>query len=352
MSEMPGAQTPWTDINQLLAPDERFEVNALNGKGFLLAPKHISQLAALLYLIFKQGLAFCVQGRGTTAYYDPHHSLIVSARAFSQLILHENEVVEAGAGCSLSHLHQFLFERKQEVALEEDPLSSSKQSIGGLILSGRTSGICYRQEQVLETILGIEFVTWDGSQIKWGGNQRSSLAGPAMHKLVWGLNSFPGVIVNIILKTYPIPQKRLKLAWAFRQKEALWKHFQSLKTFSYTWESLEWVLSGQAEEQGFVFAQLSGSKSEMEAFSQLCPSYPLARQQDERLQLKNFMKQKSLKVYSVSNDQKIETGEYLWHQELDQRTWWMTNRCLKEKIHPQPLWKQRFWKTLCQSEET
>jgi len=344
MSEKPGAQTPWPTINQLLLPDERFEVQGPHWKGFLLAPKHSSQLAALFYLLHQQGIAFCVQGRGTTTS-DPqsYHSVIVSARAFSQLFLHDQEgILEAGAGCSLSHLHQFLFERQQEIALEEDPLASPKRSLAGLLLSGKVMGIPYRQENLSATILGIEWVTWEGCQITWGGCQRSALAGPAMHKLIVGLHSLPGMIVKTILKTYPVPQARLQLAWAFREKEALWEHVESLKEFSSTWECLDCVQSGQSTDQGFVFAQIAGFQEEMEAFRHFCPRYSMARQRNERLALRNFLKQQKLHSESTSFDQWLEPGEYLWYHALHQQGWWMTSKCLEKKLDSQPIWKQRL----------
>jgi hypothetical protein len=342
MSEKPGAQTPWNEINQMLATDERFEVHLPNWNGFLLAPKHSSQLAALLYLLTQKGLPFTVQGRGTISHPELCHTLIVSARAFSQLILHEDGVVEVGAGCPLSHLHQFLFERKQEIALEADLFSSSKRSVVGLLLSGQAAGIHYRQETIPETILGVEIVAWEGSKIKWGGWQKSAFVGPPLHKLLWGFHSFPGIIVKVILKTYSVPPNRLRLAWSFRQREELWEHLQSLKNFSSTWECLDCVLSGQLSDHSFIFAQISGLQDEMKSFSQLCPSYAAALQGGERLHLKNYLKQQKLKAYSSSLDQFLDLGEYLWYHELDKTAWWMTNRSLETKVDAQPLWKQRL----------
>lgn len=346
-SEKPGAQTPWTEINHLLAADERFELHEENWNGFLLAPKHSSSLAALLYLLSQQALAFCVQGKGTRMHPEPHHRLVVSARAFSQVAWHEQRVVEIGAGCSLFHLQQFLFERQQEMALEEYPWISLKQSVGGFLLAGQTSGIRYKQETIPETILGVELVTWEGHQIKWGGQQRSAVAGPALHKLIWGLQTLPGIITKVILKTYPIPQKRLRLTWSFRKQEALWEHLELLKAFSFTWESLDCVLSGQKTEQGFIFAQIAGLSEEMEAFAQLCPLYATARQQEERVLLKNYLYQQKLKAYYAPLDHSLKSGEYLWYQELDQQAWWLTSQEVKNLPSAQPLWKQRFWKSLC-----
>ncbi len=343
MSEQPGAQTPWKCIDQLLLLDERFEVRSSDWKGFLLAPKQASQLAALLYLLREEGIAFHVQGKGTSVRPAAHCSVIVSARAFSHLVWHEQGVVEAGAGCTLSHLQQFLFERNQEVAVEEDPLASPKRSVAGLILSGKGSGMRYRSEGLPENILGIEWVAWDGSQIKWGGQHRSAAAGPGLHQLMWGLHSWPGIIIKIMLKTSPLPPVRLRLAWKFRQPEALWKQVDDLKHCASTWESLEIVRSGQPTDQGFIFAQISGLPEEMEAFSHACPNYSIACQQGERLHLKNFLNQQTLKCHIVARDHRLEPGEYLWIQERNECAWWLTQRSNEKQERPLPMWKQRFW---------
>lgn len=344
--EKPGCLTPWSEINHLLAVDERFEVQILSWKGFVLAPKHSSTLAALLYLLAQQALPFCVQGKGTSLRLEAHHSLIISTRAFSQLMWYEQGVVEVGAGCSLFHLQQFLFERNQEMAFEENLWTSLKCSIGGYLLSGKTSGIHYREEIFVETLLGVELVTWEGQQIKWGGPQRSVLAAPALHKLLWGIQTIPGVILKVILKTYPLPQKRLQLSWSFREKKALWEHVWALQNFSCTWESLDVVLSGESTDQGFVFAQIAGLKEEIEVFVRVCPGYGAARHQGEKTDLKRYMKQQKLKAYGASLEQYLKPGEYLWHQVLDQNSWWLTTQSLEEKQTLPSIWKQRFWKSL------
>lgn len=346
MTEKPGASTPWLEVNQLLAPDECFEVRFAHWHGFLLAPKHSSQLAALLYLLHQKGVNICVQGRGNDSFPLAEHTVIVSTRAFSQIIWHEEGVVEVGAGSALSHLHQFLFERNQDVALEEDPLASTKRSIAGLILSGKTADVRYCTESLLDIIVGVEFVTWEGSQVKWGGQHRSSSAGPALYRLIWGLQTFPGVIIKVILKTHPTPPVRLRLAWSFRQRESLWKQFNELKSFSTTWEYLDVVLSGQSADQGFIFAQISGLPEEMEAFSQLCPGYATASQKGERLHLRNFLRQQNLKSYAKNMNYPLEPGEYLWVQNENQNAWLLTKKRELENVSSLSFWKQRFLSSL------
>lgn len=345
MKEKPGAQTPWTQVNQLLASDERFEVYFPHWQGFLLVPKQSSQLAALLYFLNQSGIAFCVQGRGHASFPLPEHAAIISTRSFSQIVWHEHGVVEVGAGCPLSLLHQFLFERSQEVALEEDPVASPRRSIAGLILSGRMAGLRYREEPFSEVLLGIEIVTWEGSQVRWGGIYRSCAPGPTLHKLIWGLESLPGILIKVILKTYPIPAKRLHLAWTFRQQEALRQQLFALKQFSLSWEYLDVVLSSQPSSPGFIFAQISGLSQEMEAFSQACPGYAIASQQGERMNMKQFFIQQKLEAHLVAKDYSLKEGDYLWLQEWNQKAWLLTDRSVETRSETS-IWEQRFREAL------
>jgi hypothetical protein len=285
-----------------------------------------------------------VQGRGHDSFPSSEHALIVSARSFLQMTWHEHGVVEVGAGCPLSLLHQFLFERGQEVALEEDPVASLKRSVAGLILSGRMAGLRYKEESFSEVLLGTELVTWEGSQVKWGGVYRGSAPGPTLHKLLWGLETLPGIVIKVILKTYPIPAKRLRLAWISRQPETLWQQFYALKQFSSSWEYLDVVLSGQPSSQGFIFAQISGLPQEIEAFSQVCPGYAMASHQGERMQIRQFFLQQRLKAHSIAKDHSLEVGDYLWLSEWNEKAWLLTHQS-REKEDNIPLWKQRFYKS-------
>lgn len=344
MSERPGIQTPWLGINQLLASEERFEFRLPHWQGFLLTPIHPSQLAALLYFIRQEGIQACVQGRGTNALPLSRHQVIISTRAFTKIVWHEDGIVEVGAGCSLSYLYQFLFERNQEVALEGELLGFPKRSVAALILMGQTGGMRYRTESFLETLLGLEFVTWEGSQVKWGGPYGSALAGPAWQKLMWGLQSFPGIVFKTILKTYPRPPVRLQMAWKFHRKEELWHQFHVLNHFCSSWEYLEAVLSGNEEDQGFIFAQISGVPEEMEAFSQACPFYQTATHQGERGRLKSFLMAQKLKIYSVSRDfHEWERGEYFWLSNWNQNAYWLTTKEIEKEESSTPLWKQRLF---------
>lgn len=278
---------------------------------------------------------------------EVHHALIISARSFSQIVIQEDEMIEVGAGCSLSDLHRVLLENRYEVSFEGDPLVSPKRSVGGVLISGRTGGLQLRQETILQSLFGIEMITQEGSQLKWGGSQRSILAGPALHKLMHGIRSVPGLLIKVMLKGYLLPPVRIHLAWTFRDSKDLWDHFDALRHLTATWERLDCILSGNPGEQSFILAQISGLPEEMDAFRQLCPGYRAARQQDDSYRLKIFFNQQNLKAYPVSCDKPLESGEYLWIQGLDQRAWLITSRKMEEEADClSPIWKQQLCTSL------
>lgn len=342
VNEKPGALTPWACINQLLAPDERFAIKSAERLQYLLAPKHASQLAAVFYLLNQQNIAFDLQGNGP----DSSCLVIVSGRAFTQLQIHDQNVIEAGAGISLADVHQFLLDLKLEASMEEDPLGSLKQSIGELLLSGRMSGFCLRQESFCDSLLGVELVTLEGSQVKWGGRHQGGTAGPALHRLLPGFRSFPGMIVKLFLKAYPVPQSRLELSWSFGDKPSLWRHFHQLKGFSASWECLDCILSGNEGDKGFIYAQISGLAEEMEAFSRECPGYLAAMQTGERGQMKKFLQRQPLNAYVSTGEQLLMPGEYLWIQHVGRKAWRLTSRDVELEEEECDEWKDRLLRSL------
>lgn len=284
IQERPGAITLWGAINSMLAPDERFEIQSPQSLQILLAPKHSSKLAALLFHLRQEKIAFAIEGEGAASAFP----LIVSSRALLNLTFHDYGVLEAGAGSTLTEVNQFLYQYKQEVAWEDEPLSFSKCSIGELLLSGRFSGSRLHQESFLESLLGVELVTLEGSQVKWGGMHKGGTFGPQLQRLLPGFNSFPGILVKLVLKTYPMPPCRLRLSWVFYDRAELRRHFYSLKSFSSSWEILDCVFSGNEGDKSFIFAQISGIEDELKLFAKECPDFLLQCKVESGFKRKGF----------------------------------------------------------------
>lgn len=341
IKEIPSAVTPWAQVNELLSSQERFSVECNGSQRYLLTPKHSSQLAALFYFFRQHHLSFSIQGReGDPCDLNPQ-APIISTRGFSHIQWYPEGIVEIGGGCPLDRLHQFLFEFKEETPLEEAPFCSSKRAVGDLILSGNITGLSYRQEACPQTLKGLELVTWEGAQLVWGGIQKGCRAGPCLHQLIIGLGSVPAVITKMIFKTFPTPEKRLRMAWMFARMEPLLQQLNELKRFASSWESLDIVLSGDLSAQSFIFAQISGSQEEMEQFSLQCPRFAQASLQGEKQRVRTFLLDQQLKGYRSDKHQLVKPGDYLWIEEQGGKAWGLTKESFLNDSRMSE-WKELF----------
>ena len=313
---MPGAETPWRTVNQLLAPDERFWISKNESKRILLAPRHPSQIAALFYFLTQEGVDFSHRNVN-----DQDSEVTVTLRAFSQLHWHDHGIVEVGAGCQFSTLHSFLFERRHEVGIEPPPASSQKMSIAQALTEGEVGGYRTKGESPIQQIVGCDLVAWDGSQLRWGALHRAGPPGPSLYRVVGGEENLPGVVTKLFIKCRPIPQKRLSFAWSFRSQRELWKQYEALKKFSSSWELLDAVLAGDLLTTSFLFAQIAGLEEEMEIVAQQCPGFEMCCQEDKRGKVERFIQQEGLRARASSGDYQAKAGEYLWLQKMTSKSW-------------------------------
>jgi hypothetical protein len=334
--EKPGAATPWSAINQLLAPEERYHIQMPGWQGFILAPQHVSRLTALLYLLDEEGIPF--QSHGLLPKSDLPCELIVSVRAFSRLSLNDDDILEVEGGCSFSLLHSYLFERKCEILIGERPLATDK----ALLVEAVSSG-----EKLLEKdiFMGLEFVDFKGCQVRWGGKGRSPAPGPQLHQLIPEFKDFPGIIVKLFLKTLAAPDVRFKLAWPYRDRTSLQQQIHALKDFSTSWEKMECLIPGDESEKGYIIAQISGTREEMEAFQQKCPGYQDASQQDERSQFNAFFINNDFHACEAADMQMVRPDEYLWIDEKNRRTWIISRHASHdERVILTPEWQMKIKK--------
>lgn len=314
MNEKPCAKTPWKVINSLLLPEERFEVKSDRWQGFLFAPKDTAQLASLLKLISQDNINVLIQGRGSRVVPSTSHQAVISMRAFSHMSFQDHNIVETGAGCSLSQFNQFLFENNRESPFANQLFEVPKRTIAGWVLAGEDEGTLYRGEPALAALLGAEMMSMGGSSIAWGSHYPCAFSGPSLHRLLWGFNEFPGVIVKFFFKTYVVIPFRLQLAWKIKNREDAWYRYHKLKEFSITWESLDLLFSGNKTDNTFIFGQISGLEEEMATFGKICPYFHEASQKEEKNAIRKYLMQLNLNSMVVDKHHQIESGEYLWIQ--------------------------------------
>lgn len=346
--EKPGISTPWTNVNQLLAADERFEVVEEDWQGIILAPKSAPKLAALFYLLKEHQQPFHLMGRGHEwPDIAQRLSLFISARAFQHCEMNQNGVVTIGAGCDAKVIHNYLWNKGYEISLEEEMEAESKRSIASLWMRGCQPGVILRDKPLQERLIGVELVTCAGSLVRFGRSLKSTLMGPMFQQALWGMQNINALITQLFVEATPRPTHRLHLSWTFKSQPDAWKHFDVLKQTVHSWERLDCVVSGRSHEQHFVLAQISGSEEEMRAFESICPQIAKAGRADQTSGLRTYLRNQG-HHYRIFSREKLcdalQISDYAWYHGLTNQGWLITpcSDLFKKEPLTIPEWQHRL----------
>ncbi|HTU35191.1 MAG TPA: FAD-binding oxidoreductase [Candidatus Acidoferrum sp.] len=107
-------------------------------------------------------------------------------------------------GLALHQLSATLAERAQFLPLEVPFFR--RATVGGTIASGMDSPLRQLYGTARDFILGMEFVTADGTLAKSGGRVVKNVTGYDLHKLMIGSFGTLGVITKINFRTFPLPR--------------------------------------------------------------------------------------------------------------------------------------------------
>jgi glycolate oxidase FAD binding subunit len=108
-------------------------------------------------------------------------------------------------GIPLGKLSSALAERGQFLPLAVP--FSNRATIGGTIASAMDSPLRQAYGTARDFILGMEFVTGDGTLAKSGGRVVKNVTGYDLHKLMIGAFGTLGVITKINFRTFPLPRE-------------------------------------------------------------------------------------------------------------------------------------------------
>jgi FAD/FMN-containing dehydrogenase len=334
--EVPGANTPWLEIDKILKPDERFEcIYHSVSIGFLFAPKSVSQLSALLFL--------CSERRLKTSFkieINLSHSpqqVIISRRALNKIesIDSINNIIEVQAGCTLQEIHSELFAYRLELGLSPWIWQKDHATIGSLVEHQSCSGVLLQRKSVYSRLLGIEIIKPDGGLVKIGNQLLGSSLGFSIHKAILGTENFLGLLILLRFQVLPRPQKRIQLVWSFNNIDHQMFFFNQLKMKIKSWERLDLILSGNAKEKGFIIARISGSEEELRQFEVLCPGYKDSLKEDYAVTLLDFFHHKKLHFFqTLFQPKNLAAQNYLWYHSLTNVCWTITENDLSSELVP------------------
>ncbi|MFO5475348.1 MAG: FAD-binding oxidoreductase, partial [Dolichospermum sp.] len=124
----------------------------------------------------------------------------------NQLIEHAvgDLTVTVEAGMKFAEIQEILAKSGQTLAL--DPAFPESATIGGIVATADTGSLRQRYGGVRDQLLGITFIRADGEIAKAGGRVVKNVAGYDLMKLFTGAYGTLGIITQVTLRVYPIPE--------------------------------------------------------------------------------------------------------------------------------------------------
>lgn len=136
-------------------------------------------------------------------------------------------------------------------------------TIGGTIASGIDSPLRQFYGTARDFVLGMEFITGDGSLAKSGGRVVKNVTGYDLHKLMIGAMGSLGVITQVHFRTFPAPLTRRAFLASFELAEAAWRLRQSIAESPLRPLTLDILSPGTAQ----LFASDSAARRVAESYN-------------------------------------------------------------------------------------
>ncbi len=173
---------------------------------FVVEPSDVESLRAVLAWAFEHGAAVAPVGGGTTFDWGRRPSRIdvaLSTRRLDAVIEHRDADLTATvqAGASLAAVNRTLGERGQWIPL--DPDQPERATIGGVLACDASGPRRHRHGAPRDLLIGIAFVTAEGTLARAGGRVVKNVAGYDLGKVLSGSHGTLGVIVEATFKLTP-----------------------------------------------------------------------------------------------------------------------------------------------------
>ncbi len=203
------AITAWADLPsfQRQIVEQGLELGAL--PQYWLQPETEAQLATVLAAATAHRCPVLICGSGSKlSWGDLGQSVtwVISTARINRLI--ENATgdltVTVEAGMQFAQLQAILAEHRLFVAL--DPTYPDQATMGGILATADAGSLRHRYGGVRDLILGFQFLRADGQRAKAGGRVVKNVAGYDLMKLFTGSYGTLGVMTQVTLRTYPLPE--------------------------------------------------------------------------------------------------------------------------------------------------
>jgi glycolate oxidase FAD binding subunit len=165
-------------------------------------------------------------------------------------------VITARAGTRLADLEQVLQERGQMLACEA-PHFGTAATVGGAVAAGLSGPRRQAAGSLRDFILGVRIMDGYGNPLTFGGQVMKNVAGYDVSRVMAGSLGTLGLILEVSLKTLPLPVAEATLRFEFPEERAL----EQLNH----WAAKPLPISATAWRGGDLAVRLSGARAAVEA---------------------------------------------------------------------------------------
>ena len=174
-----------------------------------LLPSSSAEIAEILRFASAEGLAVIPTGGKThlgIGMPPRRYDLALDLSAMNRILAYEPHDLTLGIepGITCAELDRHLHAKGQFLPLA--PSFSERATLGGAVAAPADTPFRYRYGTARDFLLGIEFVTGDGTISKSGGRVVKNVTGYDLHKLFVGSLGTLGVITRLNFRTFPLPQ--------------------------------------------------------------------------------------------------------------------------------------------------
>ncbi|NEZ62141.1 FAD-binding oxidoreductase [Leptolyngbyaceae cyanobacterium CCMR0082] len=186
--------------------DHRFETN---NDLRIVFPESIEQLSAVVRTCYEQRLRIVTCGQRTKLHWGCHHKLnnadvVISTAKLNRLVDHwvDDFTMRGEAGIAFADLQAKL--QPQNQFWPVDPLYADQATLGGIVATADGGSLRQRYGSVRDTVIGVQFVRYDGEVVKAGGRVVKNVAGYDLMKLMTGAYGTLGILSQLTLRLYPM----------------------------------------------------------------------------------------------------------------------------------------------------
>ncbi len=219
----------------------------------------VQQLAQILREAAANKTPLRIVGGGTKDFYgNPTTGETLSTSAYRGIVDYEPTelVITARAGTPLTEIEATLKAKGQMLAFEP-PHFGTNATLGGCIAAGLSGPRRPYAGAVRDLVLGVRMLDGTGADLRFGGQVMKNVAGYDVSRLMAGSLGTLGVILEVSLKTLPMPASEMTLHQQHNEAEAI--------RLMNTWAGQPLPISATAWSGGNLRIRLSGAASAVAA---------------------------------------------------------------------------------------